>query len=164
MGAFASWWIYTRTNNGELARGVFFFFLMEALQFLQYFVIADDIDSPQCDSPVNRFLTLLGFLHICLQPYFCHSINASLTRSEKYKWQYRVIKRLCLIGGLLLFARYWIAPWFTTMDVSDFKSTEWLRGEKLCTFNGKYHLAWSVPMADPTYYVVRGNSCTAFVV
>jgi len=30
--------------------------------------------------------------------------------------------------------------------------TEWLRGEKLCTFSGKFHLAWSVPMADVTYY------------
>jgi hypothetical protein len=26
-------------------------------------------------------------------------------------------------------------------------------GEKLCTFNGKYHLAWSVPMADPSYFM-----------
>ena len=32
-------------------------------------------------------------------------------------------------------------------------STEWLRGEKLCTFRGNFHLAWSVPMSDPSYYV-----------
>lgn len=112
-GAAASWWIYSRTNNYELARGVFFFFLMEFLQFLQvrrgpsrrvprparpltwricrrlvttthdrpqYFVIAPDTDSPICDSWLNQFLTLLGFLHICLQPFFCHSISASLVR------------------------------------------------------------------------------------
>lgn len=36
----------------------------------------------------------------------------------------------------MLFMRYVVAPWNSTMDVSDFKSTEWLRGEKLCTFNG----------------------------
>jgi hypothetical protein len=29
---------------------------------------------------------------------------------------------------------------------------EWLRGEKLCTYNGKYHLAWSVPMTEVTYW------------
>merc|ERR1711939_1253246 len=31
------------------------------------------------------------------------------------------------------------------------RTTEWLRGEQICTFSGKYHLAWSVPMYDPTY-------------
>lgn len=35
----------------------------------------------------------------------------------------------------------------------DVLSTEWLRGEKLCTLHGKYHLAWSVPMIDVSYYV-----------
>ena len=33
------------------------------------------------------------------------------------------------------------------------QSTEWLRGEELCTISGKYHLAWVIPMADATYYV-----------
>jgi len=41
-------------------------------------------------------------------------------------------------------------------------STEWLRGEKLCTFRGNYHLAWSVPMADPTY-VVPGAAIHSFL-
>ena len=31
-------------------------------------------------------------------------------------------------------------------------STEWLRGETLCTVSGKYHLAWIVPMSDVSYY------------
>ena len=78
------------------------------------------------------------------QPYFCHVINASLTKSPKYLDRYVVIKRLCLIGGGMLFARFLLAglPGYSTMDVSNFKSTEWLRGDKLCTFRGKYHLAW----------------------
>ena len=29
VGLFASWWIYSRTNNTALASGVFFFFTME---------------------------------------------------------------------------------------------------------------------------------------
>jgi len=77
---FVSYWIHTRTSNYELAKGVFFFFTMEFLQGLQYFVIAEDLDSPMCDNSFNKFLTVLGFLHICLQPYFCHVINASLTK------------------------------------------------------------------------------------
>ncbi len=71
---------------------------------------------------------------------------------------------------MLLFARMALAyaPGWSTLDFSgDAKasaikpmvgnalaSTEWLRGEKLCTWKGNYHLAWSVPMADPTYNVM----------
>jgi len=99
--------------------------------------IADDIDSPICDTTVNKILTLLGFLHICMQPYFCHVINASLTKNAKYIDRYVVIKRLCIIGGGMLFARHFLAPFWSTMDFKRdgmYASTEWLRGEKLCTF------------------------------
>jgi len=173
MGLFAAWWIHKNTQNTELATGVFFFFTMEFLQGLQYFVIADDLQSSWCDNVINQVLTLAGFLHICLQPYYTHVINASLTKSSKYKLKYDTIKRLCLLGGGCLFVRFllgWadslnlfdisVLPMVSnTMDVSfpkgadTGKSTEWLRGEKLCTFNGKYHLAWSIPMADPSYYI-----------
>eukprot|EP01113_Clastostelium_recurvatum_P039256 TRINITY_DN5980_c0_g1_i1.p1 TRINITY_DN5980_c0_g1~~TRINITY_DN5980_c0_g1_i1.p1 ORF type:complete len:297 (-),score=95.39 TRINITY_DN5980_c0_g1_i1:56-853(-) len=163
LGLFCSYWIYAKTNNRELASGVFFFFTMEFLQAIQYLFIAPDLSSPICDTPANKFLTVLGYLHICLQPYFCHVINASLTKNEKYRDRYVVIKRLCLIGGGMLFARFLLAglPGYSTMDVTNFQSTEWLRGEKLCTFRGKLHLAWSVPMADPTY-VIPGAAIHSF--
>merc|ERR1719238_1711776 len=88
--------------------------------------IADTMDSEVCEQPVNKILTILGFAHICLQPYFCHVINAALTKSEKYQWQYRVIKRLCLIGGGMLFCRFLLAPYFTSKPITGFESTEWL--------------------------------------
>ena len=89
FGLLVSIWIYTRTENVKLASGVFFFFTMELLQGFQYFVIADNFhDDRLCGSTINQLLTMLGFLHICLQPYFCHVINASLTRSERYLQQY----------------------------------------------------------------------------
>ncbi len=88
-------------------------------------------------------------------------INASLTKSCKYKDRYMVIKRLCLVGGFLLFIRYFLSfiPSLNTMDVSNYKSTEWLRGDSLCTFKTKsmWHLGWSVPMADPSYYVMSAS-------
>jgi hypothetical protein len=157
VGLFCSWWIYARTCNTALASGVFFFFTMEALQAVQYFFIAPDLNSPICDTPVNQWLTLAGYLHICLQPYFCHVINCSLTKSEKYIQQYRVVKKLCLIGGFWLFLRYFLAPFYTSPESAEmlakFPSPEWLRGEKLCTFRGKWHLSWSVPMGDVSYYI-----------
>lgn len=172
LGLFAAWWVYTKTNNVELASGIFFFFTMEFLQAIQYYFIAPELKDPHscndnplrtfeihpCDTWANKVLTLLGFLHICLQPYYCHVINASLTKSCKYKDRYMIIKRLCLIGGFLLFIRYFLSfiPALNTMDLRHQKSTEWLRGEVLCTFKDKdmVHLGWSVPMADPSYYVM----------
>ena len=44
--------------------GVGYFALMEVIQFLQYSVI------DKCDDPWNKFLTNLGYLHICFQPLF----------------------------------------------------------------------------------------------
>jgi hypothetical protein len=167
IGLFAAWWVHSRTNNIELASGIFFFFTMEFLQAIQYLFLADSLDSPVCGTIINQVLTLLGFLHICLQPYFCHVINCSLTKSEKYRDRYAVIKRLCLIGGFLLFTRYFLSfiPSLNVMGISDSNlSTEWLRGEKLCTFKtlSMWHLGWSVPMADPSYYVV-GASIHSFL-
>jgi len=161
IGLFASWWIWSKTSNTALASGVFFFFTMELLQAVQYIFIAPSIDSPICDTMINKFLTILGFLHICLQPYFCHVINASLTKNQKYLDKYVVIKRLCLIGGAMLFTRFLLAgQWEQTLGKQ--ASTEWLRGDKLCTYRGNYHLAWSVPMADPTY-VIPGAAIHSFM-
>jgi len=161
IGLFSSWFVYSKTSNTQLASGVFFFFTMEFLQAIQYFFIAPTIDSPICDTMINKVLTVLGFLHICLQPYFCHVINCSLTKNEKYIDRYIVIKRLCLIGGFMLFGRFLLSGvWEQTLGGQP--STEWLRGEKLCTFKGNYHLAWSVPMADPTY-VIPGAAIHSFM-
>ena len=48
-------------------------------------------------------------------------------------------------------------PEWNKMNISrdNNPSTEWLRGETLCTFKTQamVHLGWSVPMADPTYFV-----------
>ena len=163
IGLFASWWIWSKTNNTQLASGVFFFFTMELLQAVQYFFIAPSLDSPICDTIINQVLTVLGFLHICLQPYFCHVINASLTKNQKYLDKYVVIKRLSLIGGAMLFSRFLLAGvWPQTFDIKNGLSTEWLRGEKLCTYKGNHHLAWSVPFADPTY-VIPGAAIHSFM-
>jgi Family of unknown function (DUF5765) len=114
---------------------------------------------------MNQALTVLGFLHICYQPYFTHIINSALTKNPKYLEQYKIVLRLCLLGGTLLFLRFVFSEYAMGKISSDFtdwsgeepvpgscRTYEWLRGEKLCTFSGKYHLSWSVPMYDPTYW------------
>jgi hypothetical protein len=159
LGFYLAYYVHTRTSNTRLAIGVFWFFLMELLQGFQYFWI------DQCQHPVNKILTLAGFIHICYQPYFTHIINSSLSRNPRILDQYTVILRLCLVGGTMLFARYFLAPWAsnpTTSHYTDWanltapeghcRTQEWIRGEELCTYKGKYHLAWSVPFYDVTYW------------
>ena len=159
FGLLIAIYVQLKTKNTKLAIGVFWFFLMELLQGIQYFVIND------CENPWNKFLTLIGFFHICYQPYFTHIINSSLLKNPKLLTQYEIILRLCLLGGTMLFLRYVFAEYSTQLvssDLTDYlgiapaegscRTTEWLRGEQLCTFSGKYHLAWSVPMYDPTYW------------
>lgn len=167
LGLFMTWWVKTRTRNDQLAAGIFFFFLMEFLQALQYwFSLASSNTAALCSTPVNQVLTVAGYAHICAQPYFCHLINASLTKSCKYKDRYRVVLRLCAIGGVLLFLRWPLSylPGRNTMDLDTQPSTEWLRGKTLCTYKSAVmmHLGWSVPMADPTYYVM-GASIHSFL-
>eukprot|EP01040_Poterioochromonas_malhamensis_P026651 gene26651-33564_t len=36
VGFFATYWVYDRTNNFDLAFGLFFFFSLEVLQAVQY--------------------------------------------------------------------------------------------------------------------------------
>jgi len=161
LGLFLAYYVHSRTSNTRLAVGVFWFFLMEFLQGWQYFVIDD------CDNWWNKVMTILGYIHICYQPYFTHIINSSLTKNERYLHQYDIILRMCLLGGTLMVIRWLYAEltgngtnilsdfsdWSGNNTHSGYRTQEWLRGEKLCTFSGKYHLAWSVPMAEPTYWV-----------
>lgn len=70
--------IHKTTGNRALSLCIFYFFLMEFLQGFQYFWIND------CDSSINQYLTMLGYLHICFQPFFSNlyvSLSATLCQS-----------------------------------------------------------------------------------
>jgi hypothetical protein len=112
-----------RAGNAQLSHGIFFYFLMELLQGLQYFWI------DQCDSAINKALTVIGFMHICLQPYFTHYMGASFVHRPRLliyvtvcvcllsspwcslKDQYKSIIRISLIGGVVLFGRLLFSYW-----------------------------------------------------
>lgn len=148
IGLFSSWWIWSKTSNTQLASGVFFFFTMELLQAIQYIFIAPNIDSPICDTIINQVLTIAGFLHICLQPYFCHVINASLTKNAKYIDRYLVIKRLCLMGKIskkllilffnILSFRWFYVIWTVSIGVSMAANNEWSINRMVTWFKTMY--------------------------
>jgi len=176
-------------KNPNLAKGVFYFVLMETLQFVQYIYIADDVDpvaptakalmaSPKCQAAENQFLTFLGFLHICFQPIFAHYVamgSGLMVNSERNLGQSFVIKRLCIVGGLWMLARGLLGiypDFFASIGLdnvfgnADYLAAggdnghlprEWISGGTLCTYMGKFHLAWSVPLISPSYYVPSMN-------
>ena len=56
--------IYFLKLNIYAAIGIFYFSLMEIIQYFQYKVI------DQCDNKYNKLLTKIGYIHICFQPLF----------------------------------------------------------------------------------------------
>jgi len=138
-------WAWQQTRNWQLVAGVWYFVAMETLQFFQYIWLGD------CESPWNKWLTVVGFLHICFQPYFTHTFSGAFIRNEKRLAQYDTVKRLCLIMGCAMFSRYLL--YNDSHAVTHAENTDWLRGSKACTFRGVYHLAWEMPLHAPTYFM-----------
>jgi hypothetical protein len=72
--------------------------------------------------------------------------------------RYEVIRSLCLFAGLLLFLRYYLSlsSSLNSTDLIKQPSTEWFRGRFMCSFttSGIAHLGWSIPLADPSYFVL----------
>jgi len=137
-------WGYSQTKNVRMLAGVWYFVAMETLQFFQFFWLND------CASPINQALTIIGFLHICFQPYFTHTFSSAFMRNEKKKAQMEMVRKLSLIMGCMMFSR-WIL--FTPEHKLQCANTEWLRGDQACTFQGNYHIAWSMPLHAPTYFM-----------
>ena len=97
IGTVVASWLYYQFKNFSAFIGVMYFVLMEFLQFVQYLYI------DQCENEWNQFLTVLGFLHICYQPFFTHLLNGSVAKSEKRKYLFSFIRRLSLDFFLFLF-------------------------------------------------------------
>jgi hypothetical protein len=108
-----------------------------------------------CDSKINQILTVIGFLHICFQPYFTHTFSGAFVTNPAKVAQFKVIKNLALVMGCMMFSR-WIL--FSAPEHNlKCANTEWLRGDRACTFRGNYHLAWSMPLHAPTYFMPSNN-------
>ena len=155
LGVLAAGTVYGTTGNKMMTVSILFFCLMEALQWIQYFYIADDLKDTQCGNRINQFLTILGYVHIHFQPYFTNLYyqsfrpwNGKAKPGEEKQWQ--LVGRLCLVSCFLGLLR--LVP--TTPDPLYYETTkDWLEGPSLCTYRGSYHLAWSLPLAQSSYFI-----------
>lgn len=148
-GFFVGLWVLLQTRNYAAVAGIWYFVAMEFLQFFQFFVL------DECSNPVNQWLTVLGFLHICFQPYFTHLFSGAFMSNPKKLHQMTIIRRLCVVMGLYMFSRYLMST--PAHHIKASTNTDWLRGERTCTFRANYHIAWELPLYNPTYFMPSNN-------
>jgi len=161
IGMILSYLMYTNKYY-YVSVGILFFSLMELLQGLQYFYI------DKCDNYMNKLLTYIGYLHICLQPLFISIWLFEFIDNKKQNYDYlKFIIGICLAGAILLLSRVFILHENTLCDTQ----TEPLCGEKTCSLSGKYHIIWNIKLRAPgTYYFTPSMGlhfflyCVPFVV
>lgn len=120
-------------KNVYASIGIGYFALMEIIQFFQYKVIN------QCDNKQNKFLTILGYLHICFQPLFFNLWLFAFTKKPQFTFIY-----MSFFAGLLLASRL-------SVDDNELCDTrnEPLCGATTCAMSGERHIAWNVRLRAP---------------
>ena len=165
LGVASAGAVWRLTGNRDMTKAILFFCLMELLQSVQYFFIAEDLLDAKCADAANQVLTVLGYVHIQFQPYFTNLYLRAFRPStgkaapgEAKLWD--LVSRLCLAQCALGLARLALSP--SLLDRAALTATEeafygasrdWLEGPRLCTYKGSFHLAWALPLAQPTYFL-----------
>lgn len=114
--------------------GIFYFSLMELIQYFQYKVI------DQCDNDYNKLLTKIGYLHICFQPLFFNLWLFAFVKKPNFIFIY-----MSFIAGILLASRIFFVKDKELCDTNN----EPLCGPKTCAFSGKRHIAWNLRLRAP---------------
>jgi hypothetical protein len=128
-GILSSLYFYIFKKNIYAALGIGYFSLMEVLQFFQYKVI------DECYNPMNKYLTILGYLHICFQPLFANIWLFAFATNPNFIFLY-----MAFFAGLLLASRLIVV---SEEDLCD-GHNEPLCGKQTCVYSGTRHLAWNV--------------------
>jgi len=124
--------VYFYNKNIYASIGIGYFALMEIIQFFQYKVINNCND-------YNKFLTQLGYIHICFQPLF---VNLWLFAFTKPNF---IFIYMSFFAGLLLASRLFFVD---DNELCDGKN-EPLCGKKTCSFSGNRHIAWNIRLRAP---------------
>jgi len=113
-----------------------YFALMELLQAFTYTVI------DQCGEPLNRFLTLLGYLHIAFQPFFVNMLSLYFVPSAIRKRVTPFVHICCIIGAIAMSAKLFQHPALGTCNLK----VEPVCSSILCSTSGNWHIAWNLPL------------------
>lgn len=132
-----------------------YFSLMEALQAFTYSVIT------QCNNPSNQVATLLGYIHICFQPFFINAVALYFIPKDTASRIAPVAYTLCFVSTVIMLLHIYPFEWAQHCLLGDI-----LCGRVLCSIHGNWHIAWLMPFNQigdidgyfPWYYV------TAFLI
>ena len=112
-----------------------FFSVMEVVQALSYPVIG------QCGVPANKYLTMFSFAHISLHPFFFNALALAClpdaARRRAQGWVYA----LCAVA-----AGYTVLQLAPITGHGSCLPGRMMCGTAFCTVEGKYHLAWEIPL------------------
>jgi hypothetical protein len=131
-GILSSFYFFKKNIYASL--GIGYFALMEIIQFFQYKVI------DQCNNDYNKFLTVLGYIHICFQPLFVNLWLYAFTKKPNFIFLY-----MSFFAGLLLMSRLFFVEDHELCDGNN----EPLCGKKTCAFSGNRHIAWNLRLRAP---------------
>lgn len=138
--------------TGYIAVPIAYFAAMEFIQVAQHSVVATSLDDPQCNTWANQILTMVGAMHVAFQPLALHfgfggHYKAFLPSS--YPMIVRVVALGCVIDAVMMLLGQNLRGDY---DFSTCGAYQWTVGNKLCTYKGTHHLAWSIPFPKPSYY------------
>ena len=127
--------IYTwrKGEPAPLCSALAYFAGMEALQAVTYIVI------DQCGTSANQVLTLLGYVHIALQPFFANAVALYFIPTDMAQRLRPWVYGACAVGACLTLAQ--LIP-----SDEPCRPGRFLCGHHLCAIYGKFHLAWFVPV------------------
>jgi hypothetical protein len=138
---------------------LFYFSLMEALQALNYTVL----DLP---GPMNSLYSLLGYLHISLQPFFCSMFIISFTPLVTRRFWVPILIVASFFASILMLSRLMINPSLPgcmavhcTMlhNMSDILHLN-VKGSVGCgmevfrSYVGDWHIAWQWVINDCSHF------------
>jgi hypothetical protein len=110
---------------------------MEILQAYTYTVINS------CNSPMNQVATLLGFLHIAIQPFFINSISLYFIPEQNRLKVKNIVYAICFVCMILMILKIYPFGWAHLVPRGSP-----LAADRLCSVSGNWHIAWEVPVND----------------
>jgi hypothetical protein len=110
---------------------------MEVLQAFTYSVI------DACGTPANQVATLLGFLHIAIQPFFINALSLHFIPEEARRRVEGPVRLACLVALVLMIIKIYPFEWAQTLPRGHA-----LCAERLCSVSGDWHIAWDLPVND----------------
>lgn len=112
-----------------------YFSLMELLQAFTYQVIN------QCGSETNQVLTLLGYLHICFQPFFVNALSMYFLPEKKKANIAIPAYGVCFVASIIMIIQLQHFSW-----AGPCVQGEPLCAKMLCSVSGNWHIAWDLPL------------------